>query len=306
MNIFLHSSFAYRVLNKLCIILSKNTTTKKLFNPLIRYWREIKGLRIIDDSFVRYVKLKKKGLEQHKGDITTVALRGSYVDYGYYASEGSYNLGLTSSDLYSSFWIYESQLRYLPKLKNCVLYYSVFCPGFELIKTVEKYRQLVYSKIFEYNLPDSITLNPKHVSYVLKCIDKADNVNCDISYYGYQRKSDFAETPASVRVAHHLRENIREPDQLKWLELLADEIDKDRRRLFIVLPPYRSDYKKLLPAKSIIYKKLFSINFPSSTVIVDFHDSEIFNDSDFGDTDHLNEQGAKKITSELNLSFIFK
>lgn len=300
MNLFLANRFAYRILNVICRILEKSKIIKRAFRPLINYWREIKGLRIIDEQFIRYVKLKEKGLEMHKEQIESVAFRGSGADYDYYPDSHSYNLGLTSGDLYNAYWLYANNLKGCSNLKNCILFYSVSCCGLELIKTVEKYRQVVYSTIFAYNLPNDSGLDARNVETIRKRVEEIGEINCENSYYGYEKEQYFMATPADERIKSHLRENRREPDQLIWLKKLADEIDRNRQHLYIVLPPYRSDYRKLLPEKEIIYEKLFSIHFPKSTTIVDFHDAKDFDDSDFGDTDHMNEQGAKKLTRELN------
>lgn len=300
MNIFLRSFIAYRLLNKICVGLSKNKKAKSLFKPLIQYWREIKGIRAIDDAFIKYVKLKRIGLERHKDQIESVAFRGSNADYDYYPDSHSYNLGLTSGDLYSAYWLYTNNLRKCTNLKNCILFYSVSCCGLELVKTVEKYRQVVYSTVFAYDLPDDARIDKKNLEAIQKHIENVGVSDCDISYRGYEKKQYFMTVSANERVKSHLRENKREPDQLIWLKKLSAEIDKNHQHLYIVLPPYRSDYRKLLPEKEIVYNKLFSIHFPESTTIVDFHDANGFDDADFGDTDHMNEQGAMKLTRELN------
>ena len=70
--------------------------------------------------------------------------------------------------------------------------------------------------------------------------------------------------------------------------------------MFIVIPPFRSDYKKLLPNQSILFDELFKLE---GVEIMNFFDSKLFTDEDFGDTDHFIEQGAIKLTNEIYKQF---
>jgi hypothetical protein len=99
-----------------------------------------------------------------------------------------------------------------------------------------------------------------------------------------------------------LRENRREPNQLEWLQKLSQSIKQDNRKLIIVLSPCRSDYRDMLPAKEELFHKLYNLGL-NDVEFLNFYDSDLFTDEDMGDTDHLNEKGAKKLTSEIQKYF---
>lgn len=74
--------------------------------------------------------------------------------------------------------------------------------------------------------------------------------------------------------------------------------------LFVVIPPFRSDYTKLLPPFEEVFAPLLSLTQKDASIhLLDyFHDTD-FADDDFGDTDHLNLQGAKKLTQKIRQAF---
>ena len=94
-----------------------------------------------DDDFLMYVCKKKKGFDKNLDKIKTIAIRGSNVDYAFYAPDwnNSYNLGLTSTNLYESYYLYKKYRKDLCSLKNVILYFTVFAPGYSLIHTSERY-----------------------------------------------------------------------------------------------------------------------------------------------------------------------
>lgn len=289
------------VLNRMLTVLSKNQWGRKIFSPLIK-WKKCNGqMYIIDDSFIEYVQKKKAGLEKHASDIEVIGIRGSYVDYGFYAQDITkfYNLGLTSTDLYVTYWMYVNDLRKLPRLKSIVLYYSVFAPGLSLIRTNEKYRQVVYDYFFNIPIQKEASLNENLVSHIKKKCREFVGNEVDENYWGYEKKTFFLSIEAEKRVVTHLRENNREPDQMEWLMKLSQKLDEDGRNLYIVITPFRSDYKRELPECSVLFHKLYDLQLAPNTRILNYFYSPLFDDSDFGDTDHLNEKGAMKITDEI-------
>lgn len=304
MLLFVRCKFAYILLNKISQIICSISPFRTLNRRLKTYCKSIDGLRAINDDFIRYVLKKRDGIDLHANDIFTIALRGSGADYGIVGNSDNriYNLGLTSSDLYAAYHMYLSTLKSLPQLKNIVLFYSVSCCGLDLIKTIEKYRQVVYSYIFQFPLPHNADINSKYVRYIQNKVDKVSKAyatNLSNRFWGYDKKTAYMKVNANVRIISHMRENRREPNQLSYLKELASTIQNDNRHLYVVLPPYRKDYLTLLPPKEILYKSLYSLDLPENTSIVDFHDSHLFSDLDFGDTDHMSSSGAEKLTNLL-------
>lgn len=83
-----------------------------------------------------------------------------------------------------------------------------------------------------------------------------------------------------------------------WLNKMIELADHLGHRIWIVIPPVRSDFKNELPKSEVLFSKLYNMDIGQHTIL-DLYDDDKFDDSDMGDTDHLNEKGAIKITAEV-------
>ena len=253
-----------------------------------------------DRFFLSYVLKKKIGFINNIKNIKILALRGSTTDFGFCAPmiKDSYNLGLTNADLYTTYQLY-NQFRYeMTNLEDVIIFVNPSVIGYFYIKTASKYLSVVYSHFFNITYPSLDTLEDKYIKKIYNKINKIekDVTIVDDDYRGYETKSFMDNIEVGSRVETHLRENIREPDQIIYLEKLSELISDDGRKLLVVIPPFRSDYKALLPSEEIVFKKIYGAKL-LSTEIVSYYNSPMFSDKDMGDTDHMNEQGAIKITN---------
>ena len=261
-----------------------------------------RALFFYDKEFIEYVSDKKSSFELSKSSIKVLSVRGSNADFGFDTNEisDSFNLGLTSSDFFTAFYIYNLNRHSLISLKYIFVYLSPASIGFELIKTKEKYRAIAYKYYFDIPYDDSFVESSKVETKILnKCIDLKGKKNSSLnSYRGYiPKKGSHEIIPAALRAKTHMRENLRTPDQIEWLKRLVSAGESDGVKVLLVITPFRSDYKKHLPGSSEVFSKIYN-NF-NSDIILDFYDSELFNDADLYDTDHLNSDGAKKLTKLL-------
>lgn len=260
------------------------------------------GPNLFDDQkFLTYVFKKKIGLENSANKITTLGLRASTTDYSFHSPswEGSFNLGLTSSDLFDTYYLYKLHRENLPNLKNIIIFFSVCAPGYNLIKTSERYRSVAYNYFFQVPIRNEGDIKSYFKKHIIRECKKLKIPDSDPSYTGYEKKDYYGiQISAHDRFRTHFRENQREPDQMIWLESLLSLVSSDGRRLVVVIPPVRSDYKKILPSETLLYKKLYELE-SKGLEIISYFESNIFCDSDLGDVDHLNEQGSIKITENL-------
>ncbi len=283
----------FHLLIKLKIVEKENNIPKKI--------RRI-ALTLNDDiEFINYVNRKKKGIETNGLNIDTLALRGSTADYCFYppAYKNSYNLGLTSSDLYTCYHLYYNYRNQLKNLKEVVLFMGVFVQGYSLINTVERYRSVTYSYFFNVPYMDESLIKKRYEKWIIKrCTSKGEVVNIKEND-GYYQKSYYANNiKAEERVRGHLRENSRTPNQLEWFKKLAHLVHSDKRKLVVVFPPFRSDYKHLIPDSKEIYRDILGLNLKGIKYI-DLTNENVVCDEDFGDTEHLYKQGAIKLTHRL-------
>ena len=85
---------------------------------------------------------------------------------------------------------------------------------------------------------------------------------------------------------------------MSWLKKLSALASTNHQRLIIVIPSYQSDYKQSLSPAPVLFDKLLKLDLPG-TEIVNFYQSGLFVDADFGDATHMNETGAIKMTAAL-------
>ena len=279
----------------------KKILPKYLTNKYINY-KNTKNQYFDRQEDIDYVYKKKQGLVNHAATIETVALRGSYTDYGFFPGyiNNSYNLGLTSTDAYSNYYLYLKTKTMLPNLKNVVSYMAGFACGVSLIKTSEKYRAIQYKYFFDIPYQEDGIIDEKLEKKIIKKCKKI-KMNIPDDYRGYQVKKSFMTgTDAASRAKTVLRENKREPDQMIWIKKLIEQIIDDNKKIFIVIPPYLTALKQILPPKEELYKKTYCLlnNYAdvANVQLIDLYDSDMFDDSDMGDNDHFNEKGAKKCT----------
>lgn len=233
-------------------------------------------------------------------------MRGSNADFGFYSPlwDNSYNLGLTSSDFYTNYYIYKEYRVKLKSLNNIIVFLSVASIGNSLIYTSERYRAVGYKYFFNIPYAEPSMIKSRFEKRVLRKCEIVNKEKGEVhpSYSGYNKKHKIQSitSKASIisRSKTHLRENRREPDQLIWLQKLNKCINEDNRKLILVITPFRSDYKNQLPPKTELFEKIYNLELENS-LILDFYDSVLFTDDDMADTDHMNEQGARKLTLEI-------
>ena len=206
-------------------------------------------------------------------------------------------MGLTSSDLYTSYKLYQVNMDRFDKLKNIIVYINSATPGFNLSQTGENYRCMIFREIFLIEHQSRAKLcGIREKELIKKCLKySSESFNID-NYFGYEKKSFYLKMTAEQRKSTHLRENKREPDKLIWLEKLIKLAGLNDINVYCVITPIKKDFKEIMPDKAELFKKIYDIEHANYKVL-DYYDSIDFNDDDLGDTDHLNESGAMKITN---------
>lgn len=278
----------------------KTFLPKCLLEKRAEYYKRKKNM-FMDEIFLSYTYKKKLGFKNNLENIEILALGSSHADYALLteSNKNIFNLGLTSLDMYSSYKLYEKYSPRMKNLKNIIFFYSVFTPGFSLIKTEEKYRLVAYKYFFGIQYQENEIINQKVEKTIINKCKKIKEIKIDKDYRGYSKKDAFFfGMTAEERANTHLRENRRQPNQLKWLEKFIYMAREDNRNLYIVISPAQKSYIECLPSKFKLFNEIYNIK-NDNVIIIDFYDSPLFSDFDFGDFDHLNENGAKKLTAEI-------
>ena len=268
------------------------------------------GMRIysgtcLSEPFLLDVK-KFKALKNRK-EIQTLILGSSHGRDGFLADSSSFNLSGSSLDLYRIYHLYCHVQNLNFSLKNIIIFYDVFHPGLQLEKTKEALRAVSYN--FLYKIPLAFPINEKvhkKEKLYLKKLEQElhKKEKTDDTYYGnvdypLSRKQEISTEDL---VSKHLKNNLRGNNQNQYIEAIAEETLKHGQNLFVVTPPYRSDYLKKLPSWKETFKELLETakKYPSMKIL-NFQNDPDFNDTDFYDADHLNKNGAEKLTQKINL-----
>ncbi len=284
--------------------------TYKQIAKLLTFWIPISSVRrnlrskiisirpSINTDFFDELILKYDELQLKKENIDTIVLGSSHAAAGFIPKQFSitaFNLASASQDLYYSCQLLKYCQKELKNLKNIYLFYSVFSSGFELQKTNEKERCAFFK--FLFNIPYKYDTDNK-LEYFYKqtySYYKKNKKNIDTNGYIEQKNFFPSDYPINERAKTHLRENQRENNQMDYLQKIIEICTRDNINLKIIIPPLRNDFYNLLPDENILFAKLYQQdNLPE---IFSFWKNEIFMDSDFGDFDHLNKQGAIKLTN---------
>lgn len=257
-------------------------------------------LKKIDAPFVFNELYIKKNKLDKINKLEMLALGSSHGAYSFIPEiiqKNSFNLCSTSQDLYYSYQLYKKVSNSHPQLKTIVLFYSVFSSGFEIEKTNERsicsYFMYLYKIESKFKSNDLI-LKAKRCKIYRKpqnVFEKIDNG------FLYHKNNTLDGFDVNERVNRHLRENKRKNDQITYLIQLINDCNKNEQRLVIVLPPVRKDYKQLVPSNA--FDKLFELEKQYHFKFIDFFNSNLFDNNDFFDCDHVNLNGAVKLSNHL-------
>lgn len=258
----------------------KNDTTYKIneYDALISFRKSL-NLKILQNS------------------IETLVVGSSHGYYGYRAEEKyhEFNACEPSQDLYYSYEIYK-KFSDAPRLKNIILFFSVFSPGLILELIGECWRCDFY--YFFYDIPyrffgeySAKKIEPLFTPFILK----SKKLPLDLKYLGNSDYSYVSPINAKTRAEGHMKSNKRRNENQTWFVEMAIKLAREKNQnLYVVIPPARSDYISHLPPFEEMFDELTALE--KDIKILSFLRDSCFLDSDFIDTDHLNEEGAKKLT----------
>ena len=234
-------------------------------------------------------------------NIKTVVFGSSHGRDCFFPTGTSFNLANSSQDLYRAYKLYEFILQDEIKtknLKNVVIIWSVFHSGLQLEKTREYLKCSPYKVL--YNIDYACDLPIKDGDIILALKKYINTVKLPQGYRGESLYDIIHQDTTSELVAKHVKNTKRNNNQIQYLIKMANLAQQHNHKLFVVLPPYRSDYLKYLPPDDEIYAELFGfLNNNPNVKLLNFQRDKDFLDTDFDSADHCCLVGAKKFTKKL-------
>lgn len=257
------------------------------------------------DPFLRDTILllaaKRTMLRKDKDNIDTLVIGSSHGDFGFnpFYYPKSFNLCFRSQDLKHSFHLLEKISSDHPKIRNIILFYSIFSPGSFMEKSPsEKVISPSMNEIFGLNL-DYEDESLKSIAEKIK--GELDDISVDIEgvrgFFPESAKGVISDSYGVKRRAdEHLKLN-KITDANIYLTKILDLTAKQKQRVCVVIPPARSDYKEATGGDSkLLFKSLFDLlNSRSESEeisVINCFDDAKFIDAHFCDYDHLLPLGA--------------
>lgn len=249
---------------------------------------------------------KYLGIEK-KPNIKTLILGSSHLMSGYLPNQDEYNLAFNSQDLYYSYKLYNKYNN--NNIKNIIISFSVFTAGQKLGLGSEAdacaILKIIYNIDYQYpEIAKAKKLHKKEVFYqkayekYLKIVNLPKNYRGEISS---SKKKNIREKDIKIRALKHLKNNLRENNNLEYCTKLINATKENNQNLIFIIPPATTIYKSVLPSSEEIFNQFYKITQNNEHIkIINLYDSNQFNDSDFYDGDHLNNTGAKKLTKIIH------
>lgn len=236
--------------------------------------------------------------------IETLAIGNSHGEYGFNPqfSRASFNFCSRSQDLKHSYHLYRSLSPRMPRLRDVVLFYSLFSPGFLMeTSSSEKYICPAINELFHlgltYDDPDLRILGAevegKLDSMVLNIQGCAHGyIPPDVERNIMRKESGSGEK----RAASHMRFNA--PAEVHaYFDAILELARARGHRVHVVIPPVHPDYRKACPAPaSTLFAPLHETlsaasDHPQPPRLLDLFSDTRFTEADFCDFDHLQPMG---------------
>ncbi|MBO4626010.1 MAG: hypothetical protein J5679_01895 [Alphaproteobacteria bacterium] len=232
-------------------------------------------------------------------NLRNLVLGSSHGRDGFIPGNYDFNLSGTSLDLWRIWNLYKYVVKHNGKnIKRVIVFYSVFHPGLQLERTQEWTKCIPYKKLYDIDYAFPL---PVDDTFMLNALD--DQIKKFTYQPGFRGKSSYGanhNSPVADLVEKHLKNTMRNNNQIQYLENIAKLAREKHHKMYVVLPPYRSDYLKLLPDDKTVFHELFEFltRTPDVTLLNFEHDQD-FQDDDFDSPDHCNENGGKKLTTKI-------
>lgn len=252
-------------------------------------------------------------MSQNAGNITTLILGSSHTFRGIdpkYIEGKAFNLAYSSQDLKRDAYLLDRFICQMDSLQTVILAYSYHSMP-EVMEDLNNAETLLkyYGIYMEY--PETrYSLEISIPGWIKKCTAHwrgEDIRHCDSLGFGAKddtRSSILNEEEACKILSHHTFKNFDRVNENKATLRHIATICKERNiRLVLLTTPVTSYYFKNISSKqySIMQTAAKELTDEFDNVVYLNHmDDKRFSDSDFSDTDHLNPQGARKLTEILN------
>jgi len=281
---------------------------KKFLLKIVCCFVPFRRMRIrIRGNFDRIFYYKAKKALLLAPQIETVVLGSSHAQSGFCETKQDVNLGISSQDLYYSYQLYMKCRLMFSNLKRVVLYYSDFPAGFEEERSHMIFESLKYNQYFGIPPKNPVLYEEKNLDTTLKFAPFESKELTFDDPFPFPFFSAGLTTPEGIktRVEKHLKNAQRNNNQTAFVEKLIRAVIADGLQLLIVVPPVTAEYLSYVPADLNVFEPLETVldKYRGRVRYLNCYRDSAFIREDFADCDHLNRQGAEKLTAKIHKAF---
>ena len=248
---------------------------------------------------------KHTGLLENADKIDTLILGDSHAQFGivpFLMGTGAYNYAFNANSLYETFESLKFAAGHLKNLKTVVLMCAFYNGGFSLIRGSEAWHCRILAKKIGMNY--DFSLNPGYDfdlydKIIEKIVPDPDKICCQ-GYDFVGQRINRSTKKTQKRALHHYKIYQKYDNQWPILEEICRFCASAGIRLVVLDAPARSDYMAVLRDASQgadLSADMKQILKRHGVLFINMSDG--FDDEDFADADHLNFNGAVKLTRRL-------
>jgi len=269
--------------------------------------------------FIKTVQKKYQGLLVYADKIDTLFIGDSHAEFGalpFLIGESAYNYALTANGLYEIYKTLQIATEKCPKLKKVVCFVSFYQCGYSEIRgsgakwcqALDKLLGIEYD--YSLNKEHNYDLTARALAHLLgngNGREEKVRVEKKGRERFYCQGYNFAGIDVSPmhekdkeRAAHHFKIYDNYKSEIIWLQKICDWAKEHYQKLYLINSPERSDYKQVIAELSKgtdVLKWIRDIAQQNNVSFYNFNDD--FNDDDLADSDHLNFNGAVKMTRKI-------
>ncbi len=260
-------------------------------------------------------EFKNSQLDLQKESVKTLMIGSSHIMYGLnsdYFEENSYNLGHVSQTIDMDYYLLEKYIKILPKLKTVVMRLSYTTLHEQLKTGPEAWRLKNYNLYYGLNFSNALKYKSEILSVKLK-----NNLSRLKDYYFNNEKmitveqsgwayfdQDQADIPIHLlgfdaAKRHTIKDDALVSENLEFLNKIVKLCNKEGVKVLLVTLPAHQSYIDNLEQHQLDIVtsagKRMNETYDNCDYLNLLNDDN-FKDEDFYDADHLNRDGAKKLS----------
>lgn len=266
--------------------LIKRLVFRKTFKRSLEYLNYSEEYSVLKDRFLKTAN-----------NVNCIILGSSHARRNFVSeifSENSFNFGTTSQDLYESYKFLEYSCRLVRKLEKVILFISAFSGGFNIQHSGERFRAAIVEHVFEICPQEKYDLLCEFLKYNLS---NNHHHSLKIQSYADQYLIGNSDAINLERVYKH-KEYSLSNQEILWLNEIIKFCKERGIDLTLVSSPCKKIYREIIPSETA-FANIENICKSRNVRFLNFYHSSTLKEEDFYDLDHLNIDGARRLTEEI-------